>query len=429
MSRGSETGPCEARLEKQGAEPKHSPNSDSADEGSLFKVQLRQLSEDLAEERKRREHAEEALRETHAAMIKHQQVAKAGNFRFNTRTGESSGSLESYKLFGIDPSVVGVSFEQWSSAIHPDDKPRILKQLSAAVSARKPLNFEYRIVVNGEIRHIRCDGEPDAEHVGDLVYFGVLTNVTERKAEEEAIREMERELSRAMRLAALGELAGSIVHEVSQPLGAAITSVEAAHRWLSREPPTLNDAHASLVRALEQGRRAAMVVSSVRSLVQGESLTLSRLNANDVIREVLLLTGRELERDRVTLRLELDPELPAIDGDRVQLQQVVLNLVRNAAESMLSTRGEERVLGLMTRTPDGARVQIVVTDTGVGFDAGTHKMLFTALFTTKHAGMGLGLSICRRIVQAHGGRIWAEPLEKGASFGVELPGGQPGQKT
>lgn len=384
-------------------------------------AELDRLRKELVAERSRRELAETALRETHAAMIKHQQVARAGDFRFNTRTGLSTGSPESYKLFGHDLSWPTVHFEQWSGTIHPEDKPRILKQLSDAIAARKPLNFEYRIVVDGEIRHIRCDGEPDYEHVGDLVYYGVLTNITLRKAEEEAVREMQNELARAMRLAALGELAGSIVHEVSQPLGAIQTSAQAALRWLSRERPAIDEARASLSRALEQGRRAAAVVSGMRSLAKGETLNPTTLNINDIINDVLVLVRRDLERGQISLELELDSSLTPIGADRIQLQHVVHNLFRNAVDAILSATDRTRVLTVVTQSSGDERIQLAITDSGIGFDADTGAKLFTPLFSTKKAGMGLGLSICRRIVQAHGGRIWAESAGRGASFFVELP--------
>lgn len=384
-------------------------------------AELRRLREELATERSRRELAETALRETLAAMIKHQQVGRAGNFRFNTRTGLSTGSPESYKLFGYDSSTSTVNFEQWSGTIHPEDKPRILKQLSDAVTARQPLNFEYRIVVDGVVRHIRCDGEPDHEHVGDLVYYGVLSDVTLRKAEEEAVREMQNELSRAMRLAALGELAGSIVHEVSQPLGAIQTSAQAALRWLARAPPAIDEARASLSRTLEQGRRASAVVKGMRSLAQGETLNPTTLNINDIVSDVLVLVRRELERSQITLELDLDPTLTQIGADRIQLQHVVLNLVRNAVDAILSAAERKRVLTVVTQSSGDERIQLAITDSGIGFDSDTRAKLFTPLFSTKQSGMGLGLSICRRIVQAHGGRIWAESLGRGASFFVELP--------
>jgi PAS domain S-box-containing protein len=262
-----------------------------------------------------------------------------------------------------------------------------------------------------------------------------VLDLSERKrAEAEAresdrrYREMQGELSRAMRLASLGEFAGSIVHEVSQPLGAMMTSADAALRWLSRDPPALEEARASLARATKQGQRSANVIAGMRLLIRNESLNPTTLNINDVVQEMLELVRLDLERANVTLCLDLDQDLPTISADRVQLRQVFHNLVRNAIDSMSLASDMAHVLTVATQN-SGVLAQLMVKDTGGGFDAETHAKLFTPLFSTKETGMGLGLAICRRIVAAHGGRMWAQSPGRGASFFVELPCHHAGERT
>jgi signal transduction histidine kinase len=381
---------------------------------------IARLEAQLAAEREARREAEEALRETHAAMIKHQQVGKMGDFRYNTRTRESRGSLECYKLFGFDPSLPEIDFSTWTEKIHPNDRPRIVKTLSDAIAALAPIQFEYRIELRGETRHIRCEGQPDHDHVGDLVYYGVLTDVTERRAAEETLRRAEAELASSLRLASMGELAGSIVHEINQPLAAIATSAEACRRWIAAGPERQDRALASLERVIEESRRAAAVVAGLKSLIRDSDPTLGALDVEDAMREVASLVMAELARERVLLETAFAPDLPPALGDRVQIQQVVMNLVRNAIDA-LHGMAHRRVLTLGADAAGDALV-LFVADNGPGLAPEQMPKLFDALYTTKPGGMGLGLAISRKIAAAHGGRLWAEPREGGgAIFRLSLP--------
>jgi signal transduction histidine kinase len=381
---------------------------------------MSKLKKQLAAERKARRIAEETLRETHAAMIKHQQVGRMGDFRYNTRTQESRGSLECYKLFGYDPKLKHIDFSTWTEKIHPDDRPRIVKALSDAISLKLPILFEYRIEVEGELRYIRCEGQPDQDHVGDLIYYGVLTDVTERRAADEALRRAEAGLASSLRLASMGELAGSIIHEINQPLMAVTASAEACRRWIANGSKSKDNALASLDRVITESRRAAAVVVGLKSLVRDIKLAITRLDIEDTLREVASLVMAELARDRVFLNIEFAPDLPHALGDRVQVQQIIMNLVRNAIEAMHEVT-YRRILTIGA-APAGDEIVLFVSDNGVGIAREELPKLFETLYTTKRDGMGLGLAISRRIAIALNGRLWAEPGEfRGATFRLSLP--------
>jgi two-component system, LuxR family, sensor kinase FixL len=378
------------------------------------------LEAQLAAERQARRAAEEAFRESHAAMIKHQQVGRMGDFRYNTRTQESRGSLECYKLFGYDPALGQIDFSTWTERIHPDDRPGIVQALSDSIAALAPILFEYRILLNGETRYIRCEGQPDHDHVGDLVYYGVLTDVTERRAVEETLRRAEAELASALRLASMGELAGSIVHEINQPLAAIATSADACRRWLAAGPDGVERACASLERLINESRRAAAVVAGLKSLIRESNPAIAPIEVEDTMREVASLVTAELARVKVLLATDFPPNLPFALGDRVQIQQVIMNLIRNAIDAM-NTVKHRRVLTIGAAAL-GDEIVLAVSDNGVGIAPEQMPKLFDALYTTKPGGLGLGLAVSRRIAAAHRGRLWADATEGGgATFRLSLP--------
>ena len=378
------------------------------------------LEKQLAAERQARRDAEQSLRETHAAMIKHQQVGRMGDFRYNTRTKESRGSLECYKLFGYDPSLGVIDFSTWTDTIHPDDRPRIIKTLADAIAALEPILFEYRILLEGQTRYIRCEGQPDYDHVGDVVYYGVLTDVTERRAVEESLRRAEAELASSLRLASMGELAGSIVHEINQPLGAIAASADACRRWITVGPERMDRVLASLERVITESRRATAVVAGLKSLIRDSSPTIAPLDIEEAMREVASLVMSELAREQVLLEADFPPNLPAALGDKVQVQQVIMNLIRNAIDAMRAV-AHRRILRIGAAPIDNELV-LFVADNGVGIAPAHVARLFDALYTTKPGGLGLGLAISRRIASAHRGRLWVDSCEgDGATFRLSLP--------
>jgi C4-dicarboxylate-specific signal transduction histidine kinase len=259
-----------------------------------------------------------------------------------------------------------------------------------------------------------------------LRWYGVNTDIEDRRRAEDALHKAQAELAHVTRVTTLGELTASIAHEVNQPLAAVVTNGEACLRWLQRDVPDLEEVRSSVERMISDGRRASQVVARLRALVRKGDARQARLSMNEIVDDVLLLVERELVEQRVTLRLDLEPSPLPVLGDRVQLQQVIINLVMNAIQAMSGVTDRPRVLSIRSRSrapdTDGRSTIVEVRDTGVGIDPSSMAQLFTAFHTTKADGMGMGLSICRSIVEAHEGRISvAADLERGACFVVSLP--------
>ena len=364
----------------------------------------------------------EALRETHMWMDKGQKIGRMGSYRWNTRTRLSWGSRECYRIFDLNPETNPIPFDAIQDRIHPDDLPCLERALAQALSTRSYFRQGYRVVhSDGTTLDVLAEGQFDIGLSGDLEMEGIITDITGRKAAEQALADARAELARAARLASLGELAGSIIHEINQPLTAIKTSAEACLRWLAKSPIQAKEARASAVRVIEEGRRATAVVEGLKTLVRDERLQLSDVDINQAVREVLLITKSELDRSGITLRTDFDEDLPEIRADRVQFQQVVLNLVRNSIDAMAGVDGRTRYLTLASKIADKHAV-VTVVDNGVGFDPAHEDRLFEALFTTKEEGLGLGLTICRKTIAAHGGHLWGRPnMEHGATFTFTLP--------
>ena len=364
----------------------------------------------------------EALRETNLWMIKGQQIGRMGSYRWNTRTLLSRASRECYRMFDIDLEVNPVPFEVFRSRIHTDDLPALEQALAEAVSTKSPFSHEYRVVHrDSSILHVAAVGQFDLGPTGDVELEGIISDITERKAAEQALTDARNELARAVRLASLGELAGSVVHEINQPLTGIIMSAEACLRWLARDPAEPGEARRSAMRVIEQGRRASGVVTGLRSLVRDAQIRFADVQINDAIEEILVLLKRDIERANVTLRTALDKSIPTVEGDRVQLQQVVHNLVRNAIDAMTTVNGRPRILTASSKVADGC-VLVSIADTGVGITSTSRERLFDPLYTTKGDGLGLGLSICRKIIAVHGGRLWVEEnTAHGVTFTFTVP--------
>jgi signal transduction histidine kinase len=257
----------------------------------------------------------------------------------------------------------------------------------------------------------------------------ICSDITESKLSKEKLRASEQrlldaqmELARVTRVTTLGELTATIAHEVSQPLAGVVANAEACLNWLACKTPNLEAARRSVEWVIEDGNRASEVIRRVRALANKASFEKVPLDVNEVVREVIALVQRELMNHQVSLQIELAPKLPIILGDRVQLQQVIINLVMNGVEAMQPVTDRPRELVIRSRQDETQQALVSVTDCGVGISAENADRLFNAFFTTKSSGMGMGLSICRTIMEAHGGRLWATAnIPHGATFQFTLP--------
>jgi signal transduction histidine kinase len=364
----------------------------------------------------------EALRETNMWMVRGQAIGGMGSYRWNTRTLFSRASRECYRIFDIDLDINPVPFEIFQSRVHPDDLPDLELALTEAVSARSPFSHEYRVVHrDGTTLCVFAVGQFDLGPSGDVELEGIVTDISERRAAEQALTDAQTELARAVRLASLGELAGSIIHEINQPLTGIVMSAEACLRWLAHDPVEPGEARMSAMRVIEQARRASEVITGLKSLVRDTKPNFANVDINEAIEEVLLLSKRELERAGVTLHADFGKSLPSIRADRVQLQQLVFNLVRNAIEAMAEVEGRSRILTACSMIAND-HISVTIADTGVGIAPADKARIFDALYTTKGGGLGLGLSICRKIVIVHGGRLWVEENKMhGTTLAFVLP--------
>ena len=317
---------------------------------------------------------------------------------------------------------------QWQSVVHPDDAQRLEAEWSRSLATGEPFEMECRVrSVDSEYRWLLARASPLRDENGQILrWFGINTDIEDRRRAEDALHKTQAELAHVTRVTTLGELTASIAHEVNQPLAAIVTNGEACVHWLLRDVPDLDEVRGSIERMISDGRRASQVVARLRALVRKSDPRQTDLSMNEIVDDVLLLVERELFKQRVTLQLEMEPSPPTILGDRVQLQQVIINLVMNAIQAMSGVADQPRVLSIRSRSqaPDtkDRSTTLEVRDTGVGIEPSSLAKLFTAFHTTKADGMGMGLSICRSIVEAHGGRISvAADQERGACFVVRLP--------
>jgi PAS domain S-box-containing protein len=371
------------------------------------------------EDRKR---AEQALRRSEAYLAEAQRLSHCGVTAYKGTT-VFYGSEEIYRIWGFDPAQGVPSRKAVLQRIHPDDRDRLNAEVERALGEKKRYSTAYRIVLpDGTVKHLESIGQPVFSTNGELVeVVATQIDVTERKRAEEAYREAQLELAHANRVATMGHLTASITHEVNQPITAAVTYALAARRFLSAEPPNLHEVDDALSLIVKEGNRAGEVVGRIRALIKKEPARKDAVAINDAILEVIALTRTEAANNTVSVRTELTEGLPPARGDRVQLQQVLLNLIINAIEAMHDVGEEERELLISSRNePDGVSVE--VRDSGPGFAAADIHRVFEAFYSTKPSGLGLGLSICRSIIEAHNGRLWASPnVPRGAIFGFTAP--------
>ena len=372
------------------------------------------------EDRKR---AEAELRRAYDSFAEAQRLSKTGSFITDLVGDDHNWSDEAYRIFEFDPGTK-VSVQRVRDTIHPDDLPSFESVIARGMSGVN-VNFAFRIVTaGGAVKHVRGVAHV-IEHIeGRPMFVGALQDVTESMVAEEALNRARSELAHVARVTTLSTLTASIAHEVNQPLSGIITNAGTCLRMLDADPPNVDGARETARRTIRDGNRASEVVTRLRALFTKKEFTLEPLDLNDATREVIALSLSELQRNRVIVQSELADDLPALIGDRVQLQQVLLNLLRNASDAMVGVDDRPRHLLIRTEREDGDRVRVTVRDAGAGVDRQSMDKLFDAFYTTKSGGMGIGLSVSRSIVERHHGRLWAEPNDgPGATFSFSIPCG------
>src|ERR1700694_5535569 len=371
--------------------------------------------------------AEEALRRSEGYLADAQRLIRTGSWAWDVATKQSVyWSQENYRLFGFDPEGGIPSDEAFYQRIHPEDRDRVRRE----VFLERPdegshFDVEFRIVVpSGAIRYIRSTGHPVRNISGDLLeYVGTSIDVTERKRadeERERLPQVQADLAHLSRVTTMGELTASLAHEIRQPISAAVTNAKTCLRWLGRDEPNVAEACEAASRLVKDVTCAAAIIGRISALFKKGELQRELVDVNELIREMIVLLRSEASRYSISFRTELAEGIPKVMADRVQLQQVLMNLMLNGIDAMKETSGASE-LTIQSETADG-QLLISVSDTGVGLPQEQEEAIFKAFFTTKDNGTGMGLPISRSIIESHGGRLWATGASgRGATFQFTLP--------
>ena len=370
------------------------------------------------EDRKR---ADVELRRAYDSFADAQRLSHTGSFITDLVGDDHNWSEEAFRIFEFEPGSK-VSVQRIRDIIHPDDLPSFESVIARGMTGEN-VTFAFRIVTSrGAVKHVRGVAHVVERVAGRPLFVGALQDVTESKEAEEALDRARSELTHVARVTTVSALTASIAHEVNQPLSGIITNAGTCLRMLANDPPDVDGARETARRTLRDGNRASDVIARLRALFSKREFTLEPLDMNDVTREVVTLSMSDLQRNRIVLQSEFADDLPTITGDRIQLQQVVLNLLRNASDAMVTVQDRPRQLLIRTALDGDDRVRVSVRDAGVGLDVQSMTKLFDAFYTTKVEGMGIGLSVSRSIIEKHHGRLWAEPNDgPGATFSFSIP--------
>jgi len=370
----------------------------------------------------RRKTIEEELRRSAAFLAQAQQLSRTGSFSWRVARDEIAWSEELYRIYEFDPGIK-ITLEVIRTRVHPEDLTLYEKMVEQARNGSEDFEWQYRLLMPDQsIKYMHAVAQATRDPSGQLEYIAAVQDVTARRVSDEALDKARSELAHVTRVMTLGALTASIAHEVNQPLSGIITNASTCVRMLDAEPPNVDGARETAKRTIRDGRRAADVITRLRALFTHKDGTTELVDLNEATREVIALSRSELERNRVITKMELADELPAVMGDRVQLQQVILNLLRNGSDAMSGVDDRPRELLFRTEVEEADRVRLSVQDVGVGFEPQTLERLFQTFYTTKDDGMGIGLSLSRSIIESHHGRLSATPNDgPGVTFSFSIP--------
>src|SRR5271165_72918 len=375
---------------------------------------------DLSEQKR----AERALRRSEAFLAEGQHLGRIGSFSWRVSTDEITWSTELYRIYELEIGMP-VTFELIRSRVHPEDVSLIekMKMVDQAREGGHDFEWQFRLLMpDHSIKYMHAVAHATRDQDGQLEYIASVQDVTARKLAEEARDKARSELTHVARVMSLGTLTASIAHELNQPLSGIVTNASTCMRMLAADPPNVDGARETARRTIRDGNRASEMITRLRALFSKKSATTQSLDLNEATREVIALSLSELQKNRVILRPELAHDLPLVTGDRVQLQQVILNLLRNASDAMSTIDDRPRDLRIRTEPDDNDRVRLSVSDVGIGLEPPAADRLFEAFYTTKNEGMGIGLSVSRSIIEGHHGRLWATPNNgPGVTFSFSVP--------
>jgi signal transduction histidine kinase len=351
-----------------------------------------------------------------------ERLSHTGTLGWNASTGEVYWSEGTYRVFECDPAVKP-TVQMVIDRCHPDDRMRLQQTIDRAVTEGSEFIIEHRVLmVDGSVKHVRAVAHRLSGGVpGNVIFVGAITDVTERKRaeeERERLRQLEADLAYMNRVSMMGELAASLAHEIKQPIAAARMDANACMRWLRCDPPDMMEACSAASRLVADVTRAAGIIDRVHSLYGRGTPEREVVDLNEILREMTVVLGDTADRHAISIRMDLDLELPRTSADRVQLQQVLMNLMLNGIEAMREMGGE---LTVASKRIEHGQLLISVRDSGVGLPGNDAERIFEAFFTTKPHGTGMGLCISRRVIESHGGRLWATP---NAGSGARRGGGR-----
>jgi C4-dicarboxylate-specific signal transduction histidine kinase len=352
---------------------------------------------------------QEQLQQSEAYLSEAQQLSHTGSFGWRVSTGELRWSDETFRIFQLDRAVKP-NLDLVFRRTHPEDEVLVKQTIEQAAQTGKDFDFEHRLLMlDTSVKYLRVVAHVTKDKWGGFEFFGAVMDITANKRGEEALRQAQAELAHVTRRTTMGELAASIAHEVNQPLAGIVMNGNASLRWMAADPPNLDEAREAIQRVIRDGKRAGDVIARIRTLFKKANKVREQLDINEAIQEVLVLMRNEMQRNSIALRLHLADGLPPVLGDKVQIQQVLMNLILNAIEAMNTVEHRIRKLVIKTSVNGDEQVRVEVQDWGVGFDPEGAEKIFDSFHTTKPAGMGMGLSISRSIVENHAGRLWATP--------------------
>jgi len=345
-----------------------------------------------------------------------------GSFSWRAATDEIAWSEGAYRIFEIDPAVP-VTLEGIGARVHPEDIPIVRDMVERARNTSGDFECHLRLQMHDQsVKYLYMVAHGTRDGDGRLEYIGAIQDLTQRRVLEEALSKARSELVHLSRVTTLGALTASIAHEVSQPISGIVTNANACLRMLAADPPNIEGARETALRTIRDGNRISDLITRLRALFSKKSVATESVDLNEAAREMIALSSGLIQRSRVVLRAELADDLPPIKGDRVQLQQVILNLLLNASDAMNGVDDRPRKMVIRTAREEDDCVCLSVQDTGVGFEPQDVEQIFEPFYTTKSDGMGIGLFVSRSIIENHHGRLWAAPNNgNGATFFFYIP--------